>query len=62
MQQFMTLDNSSLEKIAGGENGGLWSIIGFGLGFSARSVLTGSLFVPSRGPVIDLIKQLTPKN
>ncbi|RNE01573.1 hypothetical protein FAM22277_02225 [Lacticaseibacillus paracasei] len=44
MQQFMTLDNSSLEKIAGGENGGLWSIIGFGLGFSARSVLTGSLF------------------
>ncbi len=29
MQQFMTLDNSSLEKIAGGENGGLWSIIGF---------------------------------
>ena len=31
MQQFMTLDNSSLEKIAGGENGGLWSIIGFGL-------------------------------
>ncbi|WNO51757.1 hypothetical protein RNZ42_03370 [Lacticaseibacillus paracasei] len=48
MQQFMTLDNSSLEKIAGGENGGLWSIIGFGLGFSARSVLTGSLFVPSR--------------
>lgn len=53
MQQFMTLDNSSLEKIAGGENGGLWSILGLGLGFSARRA--NSLFGPTPEMALDLI-------
>ena len=53
MQQFMTLDNSSLEKIAGGENGGLWSILGLGLGFSARRA--NSLFGPTQEMALDLI-------
>ncbi|KRK11916.1 MULTISPECIES: ComC/BlpC family leader-containing pheromone/bacteriocin [Lacticaseibacillus] len=61
MQQFVTLDDSHLERISGGSTDNFWTYIGMGLGAIARSWAQGGFLAPAMSLSIDVLNELKRK-